>query len=1112
MEQQPQQDVSRDRLYPPNKQYDFADANKKIDLEKFKFFIDTNEFKFLVEDFRHLFQLPQATNNNHAAFDEAPTFTNMLPFFPDELGYSLLMCLPTHFVTKGLPQPWQTFRKIFARCLTTRVTRIDQPPLNIIFKKIIVDHFLTKNPDISKRLHEHYHRVANDDIVKSVFNSGKNKERLGMRIPEWMLTGEMKLTRHYQLYVSLFRVEVPANQSQPIDSTQGTHRTLCAPWTPNLVITQGESSAPRKPIIIRFRVRSQPDPETLILTFDEIDVTNLDEATQVSIATTRSLRSSAECGKVQEHLVDEEIEKLVDGNDNVDEDEFMDEIFKSLEDPGTRLEPGSHKERPEEEKSVDVLFINDNEEEESARDALIRQKGKGIMEIKDTPPPIPIRSSWTHTAPLSSDKDRLQELMVFDPTPSSSIQTTSLHQNPSQNEVMDLNSSLGKICLGEDVVVILSDKVEGSGDWNSLEFQDTTNKAYDGEINLGVEENMISNEYAVKLCLEHEVKRGNKVVKKELIVALRGEMYFVKFIINLKEDDVEPEVIFGRSFLRLTKAITNFEARTITIYPDIDPFLKETEEEGKSNDDWGHLLDFNIDDIPLLGTSSSAGGHLTQEEAAKESITIGMSQKFALLEEERPIIETMAYNDKYKKMLDEVGKDKVELDGKIVKEEEEAVKRIKGEVGVTTLIAKFLILDILIDRDSPIVAGRGFLCMIGAIVNTPERLFSTFDGFCHQTFRAARSDFMRNAESDSDDEEEYHIKRNKFGAPIYGPKPEPYLTVMIHMSDHWLYKQLKEHTMMRLDHHDPNAQDMKLWKRLAQLLPRHIYLPCVVNWDVLNRMGCDGEIDDMLRIRLREAGSNEEIFTSVAWIRDFNTNKLIYAELCHKFYSTYEFEEVCADDELQTKKIIKFRLGGRAHNLTLLEFARRLGLYQVIVLEEEGFNVYFEGGLRNDDNFNAQDYWLSISREDNLGLSRSHTSTIRNLILRVIHKMITYCLCQRTTGYDKIQKNDSWLLSMFDARHQNGYANGVDRGCGEELDLDTTTLRDLIDSDGKLIPEDPRPVYQELGVFEHMAGVYSVPMQGAYNPPGYAQPQYDKYYQQYPPPPPQYHHKQQDDE
>ncbi|GKD18668.1 hypothetical protein Tco_1207826, partial [Tanacetum coccineum] len=271
--------------------------------------------------------------------------------------------------------------------------------------------------------------------------------------------------------------------------------------------------------------------------------------------------------------------------------------------------------------------------------------------------------------------------------------------------------------------------------------------------------------------------------------------------------------------------------------------------------------------------------------------------------------------------------------------------------------------------------------------------------------------------------------------------------------------------MMRPDHQDPNALDnMKPWKRycsqvhhefllcegcnrdaksryntrLAQLLPRHIYSPCVVNWDVLNRMGCDGEIDDMLRIRLREAGSDEEIFTS---------------------------------------KIIKFRLGGRAHNLTLLEFAQRLGLYQAVELEEEGFNIYFEGGLCSNEHFNAQDYWLSISREENLGLSRSHTSTIRNLILRVINKMITYGLCQRTTGYDKVQKNDLWLLSMFDARHQNGYANVAwviarwmkRKGAGTQKEsqicnLDMITLRDLINSDGKLILEDPQSGVPRVGI------------------------------------------------
>ncbi|GJV44764.1 hypothetical protein Tco_1429300 [Tanacetum coccineum] len=234
--------------------------------------------------------------------------------------------------------------------------------------------------------------------------------------------------------------------------------------------------------------------------------------------------------------------------------------------------------------------------------------------------------------------------------------------------------------------------------------------------------------------------------------------------------------------------------------PDIDPFLEDIKEKEINMDDWDQLLYFNLDAIPQLG-----GEELPPfEEAAKEALALKISQKFALLEEVKPVLKTMAYHDKYKKVLNEIWKDKVELDGIIVKEEEEAIKRLKvnenaladtgsdintmpyriyerlrreemKKVGVSTLIAKFLILDIPIDRDAPIVVGRGFLSTIGSIVNTTERLFSTFDGFCHQTFRVARSDVLRTAKIDSDDNEEYKIKRNKFRAPIYGLKPAPYL-------------------------------------------------------------------------------------------------------------------------------------------------------------------------------------------------------------------------------------------------------------------------------------------------------------------------------------------------
>ncbi|GKA61666.1 hypothetical protein Tco_0761185 [Tanacetum coccineum] len=604
--------------------------------------------------------------------------------------------------------------------------------------------------------------------------------------------------------------------------------------------------------------------------------------------------------------------------------------------------------------------------------------------------------------------------------------------------VMDPNSSLGKFCLGENVVEISSDKVEGSGDWNSPEFQYTANNGQKKETKAMIFHQMDTEEVSdrfvapLKLCLEHEVKRGNKVVKKELIVALRGEIYFVKFIINPKEDDVEPRVILRRSFL--------------------------------------------------------PGGHLTQEEVVKEALEIKINKKFALLEEVRPVIETMAYHDKYKKILDEIWKDKVELDGKIVKEEEEAIKRIKGEalkekddpgafifpirlegkIGVTTLIAKFLILDIPIDCDAPIVVGWGFLCMIGGIVNTQERLLLSFFGFCHQTFRAARSNVMRNAESDNDDEEEYEIKRNKFGAPIYGPKPVQYLNC-----NDPTKRSLAIQTTMGAHDDEVGSSRSKCSRQhetVEEVLLPQVYHEFLLwegcNRDVKSRMGCDGEIDAMLRIKLREAESNEEIFNSMMWIRAFNINEPIFAKLCQDFYSTYEFNEVCADDELLRKKIIKFRLGGHAHNLTLLEFAHRLGLYHADELEEDGFDLYFQGGLRSDDNFNAQEYWLSISQEENFGLSRSHTSTIRSLVLRVIHKMITYGLCQRTTRWMKrkgagTQKESKICCGPFVskiARKSRVLTDDVIRRLSAPIycrDLDTTPLRDLIDSEGRLILEDP---------------------------------------------------------
>nr|GEZ53043.1 hypothetical protein [Tanacetum cinerariifolium] len=174
-------DVHPDELYPPNKRYDLIDANKKIDREhvqcpseskiltniiknhslrfniasssfsvpwiymaqfwytlkedgskyRLKFMLDMKEISLTMDDFRTIFHLQQATKNNHYSFEPPLSFCDMIPFYKNHLGFTMKLKTPSSFKTTGL-QLWQTLCKIFSKCLTTRVTRWDQPPLQIM--------------------------------------------------------------------------------------------------------------------------------------------------------------------------------------------------------------------------------------------------------------------------------------------------------------------------------------------------------------------------------------------------------------------------------------------------------------------------------------------------------------------------------------------------------------------------------------------------------------------------------------------------------------------------------------------------------------------------------------------------------------------------------------------------------------------------------------------------------------------------------------------------------------------------------------------------------------------------------------------------------------------
>ncbi|GJT03758.1 hypothetical protein Tco_0838220 [Tanacetum coccineum] len=294
------------------------------------------------------------------------------------------------------------------------------------FTKIIISYYMTIFSDISRRPRDAYHNLQDDDIMKNIFNSGRNKNKVGMRIPAWMITDEMKLTEHYKMYAEVFGLDVPLTQSQPTESTQGTHRTPSAP-----------------------RQYARLTPPVPVPSAEKADEMILQDMLQVSLAEHKS-REEQEAREnvalVYEHLAAEEIEKLVEDPENVDDSSPPRHDDTSI--PGTRLEPRSDKESPkveivqekEEETTKDteveldkdtlmvdvtniVTPVNVDDEEDEISDEVFelkrRAKGNNVEETRISPILSLTRSPRNLSTLVSSYTKKLHELTVTHPTPSS---------------------------------------------------------------------------------------------------------------------------------------------------------------------------------------------------------------------------------------------------------------------------------------------------------------------------------------------------------------------------------------------------------------------------------------------------------------------------------------------------------------------------------------------------------------------------------------------------------------------------------------------------------------------------------------------------------------------
>ncbi|GJU35109.1 hypothetical protein Tco_1183463 [Tanacetum coccineum] len=253
---------------------------------------------------------------------------------PAVVGYQGFIDKVSPFYTNNLAQQWHTMFKVFNRCLTTRTSGHDQTKINIDqmfhaminrtnvdhaaliwwdfmnnvkqkkeaiqyprFNKLIITDLMKKFLEIPQRIKEDYHFIKDDIPLVNVYTTGDVRVR-GMLIPDEFMTEEIRATNEFKEYETVFmNVDVTMNQPQ---------------------------------------VRDEIAKATLLsLTLHK---------------TALATEAQENISKVQERLAEEEIEKMVEGDEDEESyaSEFVDSVLNDdVDDSSTRLEPGSHKENPE---------------------------------------------------------------------------------------------------------------------------------------------------------------------------------------------------------------------------------------------------------------------------------------------------------------------------------------------------------------------------------------------------------------------------------------------------------------------------------------------------------------------------------------------------------------------------------------------------------------------------------------------------------------------------------------------------------------------------------------------------------------------------------------------
>nr|GEV77145.1 hypothetical protein [Tanacetum cinerariifolium] len=274
--------------------YTVITVEDEKDLIRFR--IDQQDVDFSPDTFFTMLQLPQETVEKQFV-----TLREFLSFaeFLKHISYEVFVTIVT---------------RVICNDLVYQVTQSSYKAVQYLqYVKMIINYVMATLPTSPKQLNEPYHNLQDDNLILMMFTTGNLMNTTVVRILEELLIEDIRKTKSYKMYDDDYiGIVVPMTQSSPVMSTQGIHRALSTPRKPK---------PKRNPQKKKEKVVGGVEPKE--------NVTSVEKA-----------------------IIFVEVKKMVEGEEEEDGG-FVDSLFLSQEDPGTRLEPESHKESLKEKKYDD---------------------------------------------------------------------------------------------------------------------------------------------------------------------------------------------------------------------------------------------------------------------------------------------------------------------------------------------------------------------------------------------------------------------------------------------------------------------------------------------------------------------------------------------------------------------------------------------------------------------------------------------------------------------------------------------------------------------------------------------------------------------------------------